>query len=123
MSEEPQNDSAHLLSGLGSDAKDLQQAKINMRRLGVYDAGDKMVIHYAEMRQDDSRFWKRFLEVEMDISVGMGGRGRRDAINGTQVERGNVADMKPEKPGPIDAFLHPDKKKAYEDWKKENEIE
>ena len=94
-----------------------------MRRFGVYDEGDKTIIHYAEMRADESMFWKRFLAVEMDLSVGLGGRGRRDAINGTQVEHGASVDTKPEKPGPIDAILHPEKKKAYEDWKKENEIE
>lgn len=123
MAEEQGSDSAHLLHNLGTDTRDVQQGQTNMRRFGVYDAGDKTIIHYAEMRQDDSLFWRRFLDVEMDLSVGIGGRGRRDAINGTQVERGSSVDMKPEKPGPIDAFLHPDKKKAYEEWKKENQIE
>lgn len=123
MSDEPQSDSAKLLHNLGTDTKDVAQGIVNMRRFGVYDAGDKMIIHYASMRQDTSMFWKRFLTDEMDLSVGIGGRARRDSINGTQVERGASVDMKPEKPGPIDGFLHPDKKKAYEDWKKENEIE
>jgi len=123
MTDENPSESAKLLHNLGTDTRDVEQGTTNMRRFGVYDAGDKVVIHYAEMRKSDSLFWRRFLEVEMDLTVGVGGRGRRDAINGTSVERGNVADMKPEKPGPIDAFLHPDKKKAYEDWKKENEIE
>jgi len=122
LAENP-SDSARLLHNLGTDTKDVAQGKVNMRRFGVYDAGDKMVIHYAEMRKRDSQFWRTFLEVEMDISVGIGGRARRDSINGTQVEHGAGVDMKPEKPGPIDGFLHPDKKKAYEDWKRENEIE
>jgi len=123
MSDQPESDSAKLLHNLGTDTRDVQQGTVNMRRFGVYDEGDKTILHYAEMRKDDSLFWRRFLAVEMDVSVGIGGRARRDAINGTQVERGSSVDMKPEKPGPIDSFLHPDKKKAYEEWKKENQIE
>jgi hypothetical protein len=123
MSEEPQSDSAKLLHNLGTDPAEVSQGTINMKRFGVYDSGDKAIIHYASFRARESLFWRQFLINEEDLSVGVGGRGRRDTINGTSVERGNVADMKPEKPGPIDSFLHPDKKKAYEDWKKENEIE
>lgn len=123
MSEDNQNSSARLLHNLSTNERDTSRGKINMKRFTVIDAGDKAVLNYGRFRAPQSFFWQMFVENEEDYNCAIGGRARRDAINGTQVERGVSVDMKPEKPGPIDGLLHPDKKKAYEDWKRENEIE
>lgn len=123
MSNEEQENSARLLHNLGTDTRDVQQGRTNMRRFTVIDAGDKAVLNYGEFRAPDSFFWYTFVRNELDYNCAIGGRARRDAINGTQVERGASVDMKPEKPGPIDGFLHPEKKKTYEDWERENKVE
>jgi len=123
MSEDEKNEGAKLLHNLGTDTREVQQGRTNMRRFTVIDAGDKALLNYGDFRTPNSNFWRTFVRNELDYNCAVGGRARRDAINGTQVERGASVDMKPEKPGPIDGLLHPDKKKAYEDWKRENEVE
>jgi hypothetical protein len=121
--EENQSESAKLLHNLGTDASDVAQGKINMKRFGHYDAGDKVFLHYALLRKDESNFWKQFAPDEEDFSIGINGRGRMHAIQGMQVERGNVSNIQPDKPSLSDHILNRDKVKEYEQWKKENEIE
>lgn len=80
---------------LGSDQRDIDAGRTDMRRLTVIERDELPFILYSKLRARKSRAWKLVHDDLLSLLVSVGGRGRRDIIRMEQVSKGvpvNVGD-------------------------------
>lgn len=81
---------------LGSDQKDIDAGRTDMRRLTVIDKEELPFLLYSKIRSRKSRVWKTIHDDLMSLYVSVGGRGRRDIIRMEQVSKGASVDVESE---------------------------
>jgi len=73
---------------LGTDPVALDSGRVDMRRLTVLDKEMLGPLLYASLRARSTRVWRNILDSYLNLSVSVGGRGRRDIIRMQGVSRG-----------------------------------
>lgn len=73
---------------LGTDPQDMDAGRVDMRRLTVIDKEHRGLLLYAALRARSSRAWANIFDTYINLSVSVGGRGRRDIIRMEQVSKG-----------------------------------
>jgi hypothetical protein len=81
---------------LGTDPIDLEMGRVDMRRLTVLKGNKMGAVLYAAVRAKNSPSWATVLDWYLNMSVGIGGRGRRDIIRMEQVSRGGSVNVEAE---------------------------
>ncbi len=78
---------------LGTDPVDMDAGRVDMRRLTVLDKDMVGPLLFASIRGKRSDTWKTMVNTYLNISVSVGGRGRRDIIRMEQVSKGVPVDV------------------------------
>ncbi len=81
---------------LGSDSLTLAKGKIDMILLSVLEPEDKPLLLYAAIRAKKSKAWALIFDLYPKLTVGQGGRGRRDIIRMEGVSKGGMPSVESE---------------------------
>jgi len=103
--EDLEDEGGQLITQLGTSTRKLSDGDIDMRLLSVIVDPSEMptslrpllyVLTRADVTIRGKSFWESLADNLLHLSVGVGGRGRRDLIRGEQVRKGGAVNVESE---------------------------
>ncbi len=124
MSEEDQQPTqGKLVTQLGSDARYLARGKHNMKILSIIEKRLVLPLTYLDISAQDDSGDELLRDALLELYVSIGGRGRRDLIQGEGVMKGAQPNIEAEIERPNIIARHTYARDKEREWKEQHGVD